>query len=79
MDDYSAHEYWSRFNTIVAIADQTPGDLNGDGRLSISDVTSLIGLILTGNVTGNPIADVNGDGIVNISDVTALINKLLVQ
>ena len=79
MDDYSAHEYWSRFNTIVAIADQTPGDLNGDGRLSISDVTSLIGLILTGNLTGNPIADVNGDGIVNISDVTALINKLLVQ
>ena len=48
-------------------------------RLSIGDVTSLIGLILTGNLTGNPIADVNGDGIVNISDVTALINKLLVQ
>ena len=54
------------------------GDVNGDGSVSIGDVTGLINLLLSGN-DGTYIAsaDVNGDGIINIGDVTALINKLL--
>ena len=57
--------------------DVVPGDVNGDGRLSIDDVTDLINLLLTGTTDGNASADVNGDGRVSIDDVTDLINILL--
>lgn len=52
--------------------------MNGDGRVSIDDLTALINLLLDDNVTveGAP-PDVNGDTRVNIDDVTALINQLL--
>ena len=52
------------------------GDVNGDGKVNISDVTALINLLLAGN-TPPSTADCNQDGKVNISDVTALINYLL--
>ena len=55
----------------------TPGDVNGDDTINISDVTALIDMILSNSTDGNKAADVNGDGIVNISDVTALIDSLL--
>lgn len=53
------------------------GDVDGDGRLSIADVTSLINALLTQSSLGNPASDVDDDGQVNIADVTALINILL--
>ena len=56
-----------------------PGDVNSDGSVNISDVTTLIDYLL-GSVP-EPFdvvaADVNGDGSINISDVTALIDLLL--
>ena len=55
------------------------GDVNGDGKRNISDVTFLINLLLTGTASGWPAADVNGDTIMNISDVTNLVNMLLTQ
>ena len=61
----------------VDITFATPGDVNGDGQVNISDVTDLIDLLLTGTGAGNAAADVNGDGQVNISDVTDLIDMLL--
>ena len=51
------------------------GDYNGDGQVTISDVTALINLLLSGTATAD--CDLNGDGQVTISDVTALINYLL--
>ena len=53
-----------------------PGDVNGDGSVSISEVTALIDMLLT-NCEMTDQADVNGDGIVNIKDVTVLIDMLL--
>ncbi len=54
------------------------GDVNGDGSVNISDVTSLINGLLGGGIDASyAVADVNADGMVNISDVTALINHLL--
>ena len=47
-----------------------------DGNINISDIASLIDLLLSGGEIPAG-ADVNGDGQVNISDVTALIDKLL--
>ena len=53
------------------------GDVNGDGNVTISDVTALIDLLLGGGTINNPAADCNGDSNVTISDVTALIDFLL--
>ena len=56
--------------------DHQPGDVNGDGKLSIGDVTDLISILLSGDAP-NAAADVDGNGKVNIGDVTALISILL--
>ena len=55
------------------------GDVNGDGHVSISDVTSLIDCLLSGDelYVSFSSADVNRDGNVSISDVTSLIDYLL--
>ena len=52
------------------------GDVNGDGEVSIGDVTALINILLTKS-PASPAADVNDDGEVSIGDVTALIEILL--
>lgn len=55
------------------------GDVDGDGRINIDDLTALINYLLNGDVTGINMdnADVDGNGHINIDDVTALINNLL--
>lgn len=59
----------------------TLGDVNMDGRLSIDDVTTLIGYLLTDHADpfDSEAADVNEDHVINISDVTTLINILLTE
>ena len=57
--------------------DRMLGDVNGDGNVSISDVTTLIDM-LVGAATGYPVnADMNDDGSISIADVTELIDQLL--
>ena len=55
------------------------GDVNGDGDVNISDVTTLIDYLLSEDASniqlGN--ADIDADGSINISDVTVLIDMLL--
>ncbi len=56
------------------------GDVDGDGRVNIADVTELIDLLLSETGYNHPvddIADVDGNEIVNIADVTELIDILL--
>ena len=54
------------------------GDVNEDGTVNISDVTDLIGYLLSGNDELNlDNADCNRDSAININDVTALIDYLL--
>ena len=57
----------------------TPGDVNGDGNVSIADVTALIDYLLSGEGSSINLdaANVNGDSGVTIADVTALIDVLL--
>ena len=55
---------------------RTINDVNLDGVVNITDVTSLISMLLGTQqqlVTG----DINGDEDINIADVTELINILL--
>lgn len=54
------------------------GDANGDGVVSIADVTAIINKI-NGVVTGKFVekaADVNKDGIISVADVTGVINTI---
>ena len=55
------------------------GDANGDGTVSIGDVTSIIDALLSNDldVLYRLNADVNNDGLITIGDVTALIDMLL--
>ena len=58
--------------------DYTIGDVDHDGKLSITDVTTLINCLLNRNLMPCPFcADISGDGKINIQDVTSLINILL--
>ena len=61
------------------MAGSLEGDINGDGEVNISDVTSLISMILEdhGDTFYPDYIDVNGDRELNISDVTALISIIL--
>jgi hypothetical protein len=57
------------------------GDADGDGKVSVSDITKVASMIIEG-ITGssaNPAADVDGDGKVSVSDITALAAKILEQ
>ena len=76
MEAYQAHEQWGQFYRIVPFLGAGPGDVNGDGKLSISDVTGIINELLSSDELP-AYCDVNGDGKVSIADVTALINMLL--
>ena len=58
------------------------GDVNRDGFVSISDVTTLIDHLLSSDLEESDsfspdAADINEDGSISISDVSALIDKLL--
>ena len=57
------------------------GDVNGDGFVTIDDVTALINYLLTEDPTGINLEAANCDeiGTINISDVTELINYLLTE
>ena len=74
-DEYRKALQWKDFLIYDAIL---LGDVNGDGRVNVSDVTALINHIL-----GIPdsfveaAADVLTDGRINVSDVSALINIIL--
>ena len=50
------------------------GDLNGDDRLSIEDVTALLNMLSSGDLQAQ--ADIDRSGGVTIEDVTALLNIL---
>ena len=65
-------KYSSGWNEIPA-----KGDVNGDGKINVSDVTALVNMILGTIPKNEAVADINGDGKVNVSDVTALVNLIL--
>ncbi len=52
------------------------GDVNLDGEVNVSDVNSVIDVIL-GGIDVSGLADVNGDGEINIADINMLISTIL--
>lgn len=61
--------YTAMFDEIPR--EELPGDMNGDGQLSIQDVTLLLSLIARSG--SSAAADMNGDGQISIQDVTLLL------
>lgn len=76
LEAYRAHAEWGKFTHIVPFIGAGPGDINGDGSVAISDVSSVIDMLLEGDDLP-AYCDVNGDGVVSIADVSALIDILL--
>ena len=62
--------------TLRPVNELIRGDVDGNGKVNIDDVTALIDILLKGS-EAPAAADVDGDGKVNIDDVTALIDLLL--
>jgi hypothetical protein len=78
---YSNTSPWRYFPNIVEFDEtqQCPfvGDLNGDGKVNVSDITTLINHILDESQQNAMLDDVNEDSKVNVSDVTTTVNKIL--
>ncbi len=76
---YRDADYWNQFYIIIEDLEvpMVPGDVNGDENVNVSDVTTLVNMILGVVAKDEQVADINGDGKVNVSDVTALINIIL--
>ena len=54
------------------------GDVNGDSKVTIADVTALVNIILGKTTNYNAeVADINSDTKITIADVTALVNLIL--
>lgn len=53
------------------------GDVNGDGKVNVTDVTALVNCILGVESRTLSSTDVDGNGTMNVSDVTALVNIIL--
>lgn len=61
---------------ITSQYDSVLGDVNGDGSVDVSDVTTLINAILGVSSCDKAVCDFNGDGNVDASDVSLLITLI---
>ena len=74
---YRQADQWMNF-FFQGGGDYILGDVNGDGHVTIADVTTLIDYLLNGSGDINlQAADVSQDGNISIADVSALIDMLL--
>jgi hypothetical protein len=56
----------------------TPGDVNGDGIVSVEDVTTLAQYLMDGSVEiDTSAADANEDGVISVADITTIVEKIL--
>ena len=70
----TTHNFSSSKNAIVGLTPTIWGDVNGDGKINISDVT---GIINAANGEYDRAADINSDGKVDINDVSKDVNVIL--
>ena len=76
-DGYHTTGYSEPFPFYYGSKPVLKGDVNGDGEVSVADITLLVDLVL--NLSENERSDVNGDGETGIADITMLVSILLEQ
>jgi len=66
---------------IPALEGGMPGDVDDNGVVNITDVTTLISAVMSENLStiNADNADMNGDGTINVTDITLLINMVMAQ
>ena len=79
---YEASGYWNEFKEIREIPNQgtvQDGDVNGDGKVDLSDAIMVTYYSLHVALTSfnETVADMNGDGKVDLSDAIIIIYKSL--
>ena len=75
---YAAADVWKEFTNIVEMSFGPKGDINGDDTVSVTDIQSIVNLILSAtNVENNPAGDVNGDGTISVTDIQTIVNIIL--
>ena len=90
-ETYQQSPVWKDFRHIEEFdADIQPGDVDGDGEITVNDANSVVVIIINGGSKGHTriphpdggswinLADVNNDGEVNIADFNTVIDRILV-
>ena len=57
-----------------------PGDVNGDGEVTIADANSVIDVVIMGGNAGHtraPAADMDGNGEVNVTDLNIVLDLII--
>ena len=79
VEAYKAADYWKEFKNIVEIVSVIPGDVNGDGMVTITDV-----LMILDKIQGNPsenfneeAADLNHDSMITYADAMMVMDIIL--
>jgi len=78
LQDYQQADWWYDFSSIIGIMSH---DINGDGVVSVADMTELIDYLLGQDGSEHFMdvnADINNDGRVDISDISDLIDMILI-
>ena len=65
------------YHVVISRSGNKPGDLNGDGQVTIADGVAVLNAMAGEAVAGN--ADLNGDGDVTIADFVAILNLMAEQ
>ena len=60
--------------TVGDVVQTLPGDLNGDGQITNTDVAQLLDKVTAGEAVDLAVGDLNGDGQVTNADVALLLD-----
>lgn len=71
----TGRDYSFNKRVIIGINPYKLGDVNGDGKINVSDVMKVVNVINSGKYDEK--ADVNSDGKIDVSDVMFIVNKIL--
>lgn len=77
LDAYAEAATWSNFANMAGdiLVDSDYPDVNGDNKVDVGDVNTILVAILTGDHSA--VYDINGDGDVNVGDVNTVLGTIL--